>query len=475
LRRTRFIIICLAALLAMAIVPAWAAATPVLVVDDDFAFGTTDANTLSFSPGFVVLRPVVTFNEGFDGTSLPTGWTLAPWAPGGTGTVAGGVLTVDGARVDGTPSSAPGQTLDFVATFGPASAPDAFEHAGFGTTYDSNTPWAMFSTGGGGTSSPVGLWARSSDGTAANTFDTKVNVNPTVPHAYRIEWTSTEVDFFVDGTQVAQHLIAIAQAMHPAVSDFALGGGAATVASMSLAPAPPVYPASGVFTSRVFDGSPRLTGWGAASASGNIDGVTLQTRSGSVPAPDGSWSDWQSLGSSGAIQSPARRYLQYRAILTSGGTVTPVLDRVTLSYDVDTTVPPATVTVPPAAVPGVPVAGTSAVVRRDTVAPKVVPSPRSVRASRGGTVTFRVGCPTTEQLCKITLQLKRGRKAVSSKKMVNLLGGKRAKVTLRLTKKYRAYLSTHARLKVKAVTAAYDAANNLRTTHVKVTVRAPKR
>ncbi len=58
---------------------------------------------------------------------------------------------------------------------------------------------------------------------------------------------------------------------------------------------------------------------------------------------------------------------------------------------------------------------------------------------------------------------------------MRLAGGKRARLTLRLTKKYRRYLSTHARLKAKAVTVAYDAAKNRKTTRVKVTVRAPRR
>jgi hypothetical protein len=316
---------------------------------------------------------------------------------------------------------------------------------------------------------------------------------------------------------------------HVLASDFNVGGGALTVDELNLAS----YPASGIFTSRVFDATTHLTAWGALAGQGDLTGVTFQTRSGNTAAPDATWSDWQSVGATGAVQSPVRRYLQYRAILTGDTTSTPFITQVTIGYDVDNTAPSV-------AISGVSVSGTTATVSfsspdadvarfecsldgggfvtctspkayaglaagnhtvtvraidkvgnvgaaasraftigrpvpPDTHGPVVKPTPRSVRASRSGKVTFRVRCPRTEQRCRIALQLTRGHQAVTNKKTVRLAGGKRAKVTLRLTKKYRRYLSTHARLKAKAVTVAHDAANNRKTTRVKVTIRAPKR
>ena len=50
--------------------------------------------------------------------------------------------------------AAAGQSIEFVATF----SNDLYEHAGFGITFN-ETPWAMFSTAGGG-----GLYARTNDG-----------------------------------------------------------------------------------------------------------------------------------------------------------------------------------------------------------------------------------------------------------------------------------------------------------------------
>ncbi len=525
MRRTRFITICLAALLVMAIIPAWATAGPAAFVDDDFAGGTPDANIDVFAPGFVTLKPLVTFDETFDGTALPAGWTSTPWNPGGTATVSGGALHVDGARVGPPGTFNAGQSLSFTATF----TNDPFQHVGFGDTFE-NAPWAIFSTGA--TGPPVSLYARTNVG--GTTTDVLIpNVNPLQRHDYAIQWSPDVVTFRVDGTPVSVQPVTLPNGLHVVASDFTVGGGALSVDSLRLQPSPAAYPPAGIFTSRVFDATPRVDRWGALSAAGNLDGVTFQTRSGSSPAPDGSWSGWQSLGAGGALASPVRRFLQYRAILTSGGTVTPVLDRVTIAYDVDDTAPSTTITgvlaggttaavafsspdadvarfecrldsgaYAPCASPkvygGLAVGNHTVAVRAidrvgnvgapasrlftiprvvppDHSGPKVVPSPRSVRASRSGKVTFRVRCPTTEQRCKITLQLKRGRKAASSKRTVNLLGGKRAQVTLLLTKKYRTYLSTHARLKVKAVTAAFDAAQNRRTTHVKVTVLAPKR
>jgi hypothetical protein len=257
--------------------------------------------------------------------------------------------------------------------------------------------------------------------------------------------------------------------------------------------------------------------------------VTFETRSGDAPTPDASWSAFQPLGAAGAIESPARRYLQYRATLASDGTTTPTLDRVTIASDIDTTAPTA-------AISGVGVSGTTATVTfsspdadvarfecsldggafapcasprvfaglgagahtvsvraidragnvgaaisqgftvaapPDTTKPKVVLSPRSVRVSTGGRVAFRLKCPTTEQRCRITLRLKRGKATVASK-TVSVRGGRTVTVRLRLRTGVLRYLSTHARLRVTGETVARDAAGNSRVARVRVTLRAPR-
>ena len=109
---------------------------------------------------------------------------------------------------------------------------------------------------------PVGLYARTSDGTT--TRDTPITgVDPTQPHDYEIVWTSTSFDYYVDGTQVDSAPITIATPMSPQISDFNTGNPV-TVDSMKLTTSPPTYRSSGTYTSPVFDGG-----------SGFITGITL--------------------------------------------------------------------------------------------------------------------------------------------------------------------------------------------------------
>ena len=52
-----------------------------------------------------------------------------------------------------------------------------------------------------------------------------------------------------------------------------------------------------------------------------------------TPQPDASWSAWQPVGAGGAIASPAARYIQYRARMTStAGVASPTLQRVQISF-----------------------------------------------------------------------------------------------------------------------------------------------
>ena len=272
----------------------------------------------------------------------------------GTGTVAAGALTVDGARVNADPTYAPGRVLEFRATFGSAE----FQHVGLGTDFNGG-PWAMFSTGGG--TLPTGLWARTlSAATGGTTVDTRIDggtngVDPLAPHTYRIEWTATDVKFYVDGALVATHTAVIAGPMRPVASDFTAGGPSVKVDWLGMAP----YPAtgSGTFTSRVLDALDTRAVWGSLVADATTPAgttVSFETRSGDTAAPDASWSTFQPLGSGGKIQSPSGRYIQYRATLSTTDTAaTPTLHGVTIGYDIDSVAPSV-------AIGGVAVSGTTA-------------------------------------------------------------------------------------------------------------------
>ena len=105
--------------------------------------------------------------------------------------------------------------------------------------------------------------------------------------------------------------------------------------------------------------------------------------------------------------------------------------------------------------------GSSSVGTVDKTKPKVSVVAKSLKASKKGAVSFTVGCPATEQSCKITLKLKNGKKIAASK-TVNVKGGKSKTVTLTLDKATKKLLAKRHSLKVSTVVTAVDAAGNKR-------------
>jgi len=80
-------------------------------------------------------------------------------------------------------------------------------------------------------------------------------------------------------------------------------------------------PAQGSFVSPVIDAQ-QTARWGHLRTTGAFAGtqpvgMAWSTRSGNVPVPDDTWSDWQAAASL-HIQSPAARYLQYRVEFSAG-------------------------------------------------------------------------------------------------------------------------------------------------------------
>ena len=285
----------------------------------DFAAGTLAAGAYvsETTDGEVILTPTV--GAEFGGTVLPDGWTSTPWATGGASTVAKGVLTADGARTQTDALFGPGASLEFVATFGT----DGFQHVGFGVTLDA-APWAIFSTRDGGA-----LYARTN--TAATSTDTPLPGNwLSAPHLYRIDWSASSVSFFIDGALVATHPVAIADTMRPIVSDAQVAGQSVAVDWIRLTP----YAGSGTLTSRVLDAGSSVAwksaAWTAQTPTGTT--IALSARFGNTPTPDGTWTAFAGIASSGAALSQTSRYVQYSAVLsTSSPGVTPALQDVTFS------------------------------------------------------------------------------------------------------------------------------------------------
>jgi hypothetical protein len=556
MRQGRFITTAVAVVAAMAIGATGAAAAPLSFVDDTalhFGAGTPGtATSVTDAPGSVRLKRTMK-TEPFNGPNLPASMEHVQWAPpAGTAAVdvLTGMLNVDGERVTDTRFYDPGQTLEFRATFSP-TAPA--QHVGFGNTLEAG-PWAIISTGGGGSGLDLQVSTQPVQGASESSamVESIPGVDKSIPHTYRIEWSAAEVRYYVDDILRRTHNLAAAlptplppftNQLRPIISDAAADAAQVSIDSLGMS----LFPNSGAFESQVFNAGDARGVWDTLSSTGVGTGITFETRSGKTGNPnDGSWSAYQSLGTNGAIQSPSGQFIQYRATLSTGDDrVTPSLDSVTIGYDIDNTLPSATIDgvqvsgttanvtfssadldkaafvcsldggafgpcTSPKAFTGLAAGSHTATVRAidkvgnigtpvsktfsiassssggatqgssgasgtaaDKTSPKVSLVAKSLRASKRGTVSFRVKCPATEKSCKITVKLMNGKK-VAAKKTVTVAGGKTATVTLQLAKAIRKQLRSHGSLKVSAVTTASDAAGNKRTAKQSMTLRAPK-
>ncbi len=94
---------------------------------------------------------------------------------------------------------------------------------------------------------------------------------------------------------------------------------------------------SGEYVSQVLDAR-TLASWGRIAWDGSADGgasLQLQTRSGNTYEPNSTWSEWSPpyQKKEEQVLSPKARYIQVRALLkTPAGTVSPLLDTLTLFY-----------------------------------------------------------------------------------------------------------------------------------------------
>jgi cysteine-rich repeat protein len=279
----------------------------------DFAQGSLGAGAAlaQSGDGEVALAP----SEGseFDGSALPPGWSATPWEAGGSASVAGGALALDGARAGPDALHGPGRRLEFEAGF--ASTP--FQHAGFGLGFEGG-PWAIFSTGASGAT----LLARTL-GPASQETDLGAALL-SGSHRFRIDWSPAGVDYFADGALVASHGVALATPMRPLASDLAPGSGVLSLGWLRMSP----YAASGSFESRVADaGAPArwsAIGWTQDAPPGTS--LALSLRAGATPLPDAGWSAFAPVPAPGSPAGVAGRYAQYRLELaTSEPAETPAL------------------------------------------------------------------------------------------------------------------------------------------------------
>ncbi len=285
----------------------------------DFAAGCTDAGAYVARTlvSEVILAPKIAAE--FTGDTLPDGWTVTPWVDGGTGTLGGGMLALDGARVGCDPLLLSPRSLEISAVL--AARPD--QHIGLGTDFV-DVPWVMFSSKWGRR-----LYAR----THLLTVEDKRLAGSwfEAPHVFRIDWNVLDLVFWVDGTRLAHLMIPMPGHMRALAGNQRLGTEPLRIEWMRLSP----YPPSGRFTSRVLDAATEVD-WRTVSWDADVPASTslaVQVRTGDVPRPGRSWSPWKVVGHSGDTLAATSRYLQYRVDLaTADPSWTPVLRSVRVAY-----------------------------------------------------------------------------------------------------------------------------------------------
>lgn len=285
----------------------------------DFSAGTTDAGAYvaRTSSGEVILTPSVAAE--FTGDTLPEGWTVEPWVDGGTGTLEGGMLVLDGAKVASAPLVLSPRSLEIAAVF--AARPDQL--AGLGVDFVQE-PWVMFST----------KWGRRFYGRThlLQIEDKKLSADWFgAGHVFRIDWNVLDIIFSVDGARQAHFMIPVPGYMRALAANQRLGGEPLRVEWMRLSP----YRPEGRFTSRVLDaGAP--SAWGPLTWDAGVPDRTslaVEVRAGDVASPDDRWPPWRLVARSGDAVGATSRYLQYRATLTtSDPSWTPALRQVRVAY-----------------------------------------------------------------------------------------------------------------------------------------------
>ena len=198
---------------------------------------------------------------------------------------------VDGASAGTVQTYGSGRALEFSATFGGAN----FEHVGFGVDFNNDPDWAMFSVKGDGTFN-----ARTNNG--ASQTETPAFLEPDRQPAPLPDRVGLEPRSATSSTEASSRPMPPTfgtTEMRPLASDLNSGGPDVSVDWLHLSP----YPASGTFDSRVLDAGQSVNwdalSWTADTPAGT--GVALSVRTGNTPTPDGSWSGFNPVGSSGAI------------------------------------------------------------------------------------------------------------------------------------------------------------------------------
>ena len=260
--------------------------------------------------GEVSLEPATAAE--FSTAALPPAWEAEDEAPGGSTKFSRGKLVLDGERAGIKDTYQPGRTLSLTATFaGPGE-----QWAGLGQGNGAgNNSRAMFALRNGA------LQAVVVDRGGEQTIPLSAGLIGTA-HVYRIDWTDSGMEFFVDGRSVGS-LAGALRNMRPRARDVTADGTPLLVDWMRLSG----YAAGGNQVSRVIDAHQMVT-WDRLTYQADIPAGTalrVLVRTGSISTPDATWSGWTEVGNGGRVNAGSR-YIQYRIDLsTSRSGSSPVL------------------------------------------------------------------------------------------------------------------------------------------------------
>ena len=156
----------------------------------------------------------------------------------------------------------------------------------------------------------------------------------TRPHVFRIDWTSSNVVYWIDGAKVATHNVVFAASVKMTVvgSDLYKTKGVLTIDWMRLGP----YAASGTHivegVRRDHGGAWLTLSWTATTPAGT--GVSTSYRTGSTPTPDAHGGHLRQWRARRAPLAGTSRYLQFRIQeSTSVPAQTPTVTQVTIGFN----------------------------------------------------------------------------------------------------------------------------------------------
>ncbi len=306
---------------AAAYVPTVAPIVRTTVADFSTGSGGYVADT---SGGEVIATPTAGYE--LAGTSLPSGLTSTALVSGGSTAVANNVAAVSGARLATSSYFATGTSFSTKATL----------LAGHIVGWASSTGGqsgvrAAFVMGASGVVSVVSNDGRTVNATSAltGTF--------TGAHEWRIDWTNTQVVYYVDGVQVAAvgFVPTSGSTLRPTFVDPTNDTNRLVVDWVRRG----TYAASSTFTSAVINAG-AVVGWDLLTRDVTTPGgttVTIQVRSGNSASTGGSsWTGWSTVSATTGSITRSARYIQYQVISTTSGSrfVSPETKGVTLTFHV---------------------------------------------------------------------------------------------------------------------------------------------